>query len=850
MKIKQLSRFVLACCLLLTAASCTDEVVTNNGDGGNAPDVPEGMQALTLKVGGISGGSVTKAGVIAKPGEIEVNDMTIYVFKYDPAKGSDDTDDANYTLYDYWTYMKTAITGYTANSRDLHTFTLGGSGQYRTATIYVPKDAGKVKCLVTTGIGGIYNHEGTSLYSNDATSDEENGGTTTKASNTPRLLSGHLIDKSNASSPQLSSYNYLPYPNVLRTLTLEELKKATWRELKSLDLPATSSGTEASTIPTDYWETPLSMMGECAMMDIDAQSGNSSQIETTLQRHVSRLDIINGNSLDIRKIELINLPFSTNFVPAVDGMEATTQLTLGGSKADKTEGEPADHYTLQTVYEGTENAMTKAMTAYVYPNLPYNTAETEKNTPFILVTIGVNPSTTVYTLPLRTKNEDGSYTPVNLKSNHRYTLQLNKLGENFLDYNIVIEEWQAGADFNVNLGDEVTAEKFNYLPALTAVKFNAKTNSSVMEGEKVYCYSSTDAATNSILKATESANDSLKWQFTTANTLGNETKLNILVSKSQDGIGTSMDEQALTGTSADKYEISASGGTVTHTVSFTNPSRNSIDFYTRWYTIQNPFNPQKSVRRKVEYKFESSPQSSVKAIAIGKNQWAFEQTLFSMTETNAAGKDQSAGKYTTEEYQADFYYTQWPEKGLALESNDISYELPNVENLFPSYDATGAPLDTGTGIDLGAGGFKTFKDADGNTYTVASNGNAETPCLIQQTNNDGLKMWERVKGDAGTYYIRILAVPNVSETFNSFEAMRAEIRNVENGYSNYGYIVRYFPEGNYWQYSGVTEMLSLYASPSANTKLFSFEAATFGKLITDATQGYARPRFPAPHFKK
>ena len=828
MKIKQLSRFVLACCLLLTAASCTDEVMTNNGDSGNDPTIPAGMQALTLKVGGVSGGSVTKAGVIAKPEEIEVNDMTIYVFKYDPAKGSDDTDDANYTLYDYWTYMKTAITGYTANSRDLHTFTLGGSGQYRTATIYVPKDAGKVKCLVTTGIGLMCTSDGDDSYIINS-GDES------------RLLSGHTLNTTNTNSPTISAYGYIPYSAEISSFTLEELKKATWRELKSLDLPA-SSGSEASTILNDYWKTPLSMMGECAMMDIDAQSGNSSQIETTLQRHVSRLDIINGNSLDIRKIELINLPFSTNFVPAVDGMEATTRLTLGGSNASKAEGEPANRYTLQTVFEGTENAMTKAMTAYVYPNLPYNTTETVKNTPFILVTIGADASTTVYTLPLRTKNEDGSYTPVNLKSNHRYTLQLNKLGENFLDYNIVIEEWQAGADFNVNLGDEVTPEKFNYLPALTAVEFEEITNPSIMEGEKVYCYLPTDASTNSILKATESAteNKSLKWQFTTANTLGNDTKLNILVSKSQDGIGTS----------ADKYEISASAETVTHTVSFTNLSKNSIDFYTRWYTIQNPFNPQKSVRRKVEYRFESSPGSSIKAIAIGKNQWAFEQTLFSMTETNATGKDQSAGKYTTEEYQADFYYTQWPEKGGVWESTNISYELPNVENLFPSYDATGTPLDTGTGIDLGAGGFKTFKGADGNTYTVASNGNAETPCLIQQTNKDGLKMWERVKGDAGTYYIRILAVPNVSETFNSFEAMRAEIRNVENGYSNYGYIVRYFPEGNYWQYSGVTEMLSLYASPSANTKLFSFEAATFGKLITDATQGYARPRFPAPHFKK
>lgn len=318
MKIKQLSRFVLACSLLLTAVSCTDEVVTNNGNGGNDPTIPEDLQALTLKVGGVSGGSVTKAGTIAKPEEIEVNDMTIYVFKYDPTIGDDDTDDANYTLYDYWTYMKTAITGYTANSRDLHTFTLGGSGQFRTATIYLPKDAGKVKCLVTTGIGVICTPDGKDPYANITNQ---------------ILLSGHKLDLTDQNNPTISGYEYVPYPNDILSLTLDVLKKGTWRELKEVNMPEKADDTNGSTIPTDHWKTPLSMMGESAMLNIGAQSGNSSQIEATLKRHVSRLDIINGNSLYINKLEIINLPFATNFMPAIDGMEATTQLTLGRSKA-------------------------------------------------------------------------------------------------------------------------------------------------------------------------------------------------------------------------------------------------------------------------------------------------------------------------------------------------------------------------------------------------------------------------------------------------------------------------------------------------------------------------------------
>lgn len=305
MKIKQLSRFVLVCSLLLTAVSCTDEVVTNNGDGGNDPTIPEGLQALTLKVGGVSGGSVTKAGAIAKPEEIEVNDMTIYVFKYDPAKGDDDTDDANYTLFDYWTYMKTSIYGYTANSRDLHTFTLGGSGQFRTATIYLPKEAGKVKCLVTTGIGLICNPDGKNFNPWLIQSSYQ--------------LSGLDLGNTYADDLAVSGYKYLPYPANILALTLADLKQATWRGLKAANMPKAADDGSASTIPADYQKTPLSMMGESDILDIGAQTGNSSQIEATLKRHVSRLDILNTNNLDIRKIELINLPLASNFVPAVDG---------------------------------------------------------------------------------------------------------------------------------------------------------------------------------------------------------------------------------------------------------------------------------------------------------------------------------------------------------------------------------------------------------------------------------------------------------------------------------------------------------------------------------------------------
>ena len=803
MKIKQLFHFVLACGLMLSTASCTDEVVTDNGDGGNA-EVPEGMQALTLKVGGISGGNVTKAGGIAKPEEIEVNDMTIYLFKYDPAKGADDTDDANYTLYDYWTYMKTAISGYTANDRDLHTFNLGGSGQFRTATVYLPKDAGKVKCLVTTGIGL------------PATPDGRDGYVANIAADFVTLLSGHVVNARNTVTPSIDGYQYAPYSVTVKAWTLEELKKATWRELKLLDLPKTALGNNPSSISDDYWKTPLSMMGISAMMDLGIQTGNSSQIEATLKRHVSRLDIINGNSLDIRKIELINLPFSTNFTPAVDGIEATTQIDLGASKLAAAGDELADSYTLLKIYEG-GTAMTNAITAYVYPNLPYNTTETAKNTPFIRVSIGNTPD--VYILPLRIKNEDGTYTPVNLKSNHRYTLQLNKLGDNILDYNIVIEEWQAGADFNVNLGKEVTAEQFNYLPILGRVDYNATTNPSIMEGGKVYCY---------LTKNGSSATGT--WRFRTAPTIApggaddvdrSNAKFNILKSSSQGGIGTPVKPADY---SVEDIGLGTAPSHYLHDVSISFNNQKPL-YTTTWYTVRNPYNPGKSARVKLEGVIH--PSSDI------LQQYAFKTTLYAMAETNAL--TEGAGTYTVADFRADSYYTQWPERGAAMASDNVYGKIPDITPLLPPYDVTGAPLDNSTGIDLAAGGFKKFTDNRDN-YTIASNGDAEMPCLILESPS-GTRMWERKKGDDGTYYIRIVCVDFPYTTiFNSFEAMRSAIRNIENGYETTfpTYLERHFPEGNYWKYD------------ASGNKRFSFASGTFGKEITEGTTGYIRTAHAVP----
>lgn len=457
------------------------------------------------------------------------------------------------------------------------------------------------------------------------------------------------------------------------------------------------------------------------------------------------------------------------------------------------------------------------MTAYVYPNLPYNTTETAKNTPFIRVSLGDTPD--VYILPLRIKNEDGTYTPVNLKSNHRYTLQLNKLGDNILDYNIVIEEWQAGADFNVNLGQEVTTEMFNYLPAF--LPYTDGDKKTIMEGEKAYCYLAYNGSTSDTRGT---------WTFKTASTIApdgtvdadhSNVKFNILKSLSQGGIGTPVETEDY---SVSDIGLGSAPQGYIHTVSISS-NYQQPHYSTFWYTVRNPYNSRKSIRVKVEGLIHPSSDP--------QNLYAFQETLCKMAETNVL--TEGAGTYTVADFRGDSYYTQWPERGGAMTSDNVYSSIPDITPLLPPYDVTGAPLDNSTGIDLAAGGFKKFT-VDHDNYTIASNGDAEMPCLILQASLKTI-MWERKKGDDGTYYIRIVCVNIPSSTvFNSFEAMRSAIRNIENGYdTTYStYLERHFPEGNYWKYD------------AGGNKRFSFASGTFGKEITEGTTGYIRTAHAVP----
>ena len=816
MKIKQLFHFVLACSLMLTAAACTDEVVTNEGNGTDSTDVPEGMQALTLKVGGITGGSVTKASVIAKPEEIAVNDMTIYVFKYDPALGDDDTDDNNYTYLDYWTYSNAdpALTGYTANNRQAHTFTLGGSGQYRTATIYIPKEAGKVKCYVVTGnpvLSYIETERGSlaPLSYVDATN--------------AWLASGIGIAKTSVEEGYNEVYAFNLYSllsnSPLIGQTLSFMKKDFLNVSKYFAISGGSSAEGTGTaIPADYWDTPLSMSGESNILDIKGQSGNSSVIDATLRRHVARLDIIN-NSLAIDKIEIINLPVMTTFSQeGIDLLAANTGLldnfvgAPNNRKTNKTETEPADSYTLFTLYDHTAaagEAYFKAITRYVYPNVPKELDATSLYTPFIRVTEKGNG--TPYILPLQSKNEDGSFTRIDLQANHRYSLVINKLGDNFVDYNIIVEDWQAGADFSVHLGQDITEEQINYMPAITEkVAYKKGTNDTNINEEM-----------NNLLVRGEQGSTP-KWQFYTSATLKN---INIIECTSPGGIGSGkLISTVDNGYTSEKNTDVPDNPKYKHTQ--TTPS--TLQYSTRWLALQNPYNITNYSMVKAEY---ITPQDKISP-NLGVS-------LILLNETNEY-ETVDAGTQTVP-FTPGSYYTEWPETGYEGYNSEAAENAKKslLENSFNTYLLSLLTLtesDYDQGLDMSSLKYGIKKGLYPNelSYYLVSNGNSDLPCSIalmsflKSTPYTELMMWERVQGNDGVYYIKMTACygPDLAGLApTSFEGLRSLVRNIENGKNKaYGSITRYFPEGNYW--------LNL---PKAGQTpvLLSFHYQTFGKRVAD-----------------
>lgn len=816
MKIKQFIHSVLACSLMLAAAACTDEVVTREGNGTNDPDVPEGMQALTLKVGGISGGSVTKASVIAKPEEIAVNDMTIYVFKYDPALGDDDTDDNNYTYLDYWTYSNAApaLTGYTANSRQAHTFTLGGSGQYRTATIYIPKDAGKVKCYVVTGNPIFFyfetGNDRPQLYYYQPKRDEDAWLTSGVGISTTSL--SETSGPSGSNIFKWDIYTYLSLPTHPFTgETLAKVKKAIAQPNKYLN------GVNGE-IPADYWDTPLSMSGESNILDINKQSGNSSAIDATLRRHVARLDIIN-NSLAIDKVGIINLsPLSLG----LDGNElpgfTSEQLANIMGTADV-----AGDYTVFPLYDHTTmasgEAYFKAITRYVYPNIPKELDTDGTYTPSIKVMLKDN--STPYILPLQTKNEDGTYTRIDLQANHRYSLVINKLGDNFVDYNIIVEDWQAGADFSVNLGENITTEQINYMPAITEKVAQGTDNATYINEEL-----------NSLLIANENADGQgtdPKWQFYTSATLD---KINIIECTTPGGIAS--------GTLISTTEKGYTSESITDDPG--NPKRkhtqslsSRLTYSTRWLALQNPFNITNYSMVKAEYVCNNATSS----LGI---------YLAALNETNEYENITRSDMTQTVPFTPASYYTEWPATGReGYGSSDIKENyLPNKKSSTPLlYIIPLANSNLDEGLDMSRLEYGCKKLTIENfSYYLATNGNPEMPCTIVlmtpppiKGNIPELLMWERVLGDDGIYYIKITSCcgPRLASlTPTSFEGLRSLIRNIENGKNtDYGLLTRYFPEGNYWLYDVIAK--------DSSYALFSFNYRTFGKKITDAdATGYMR----------
>lgn len=431
---------------LLAFTACTDSEMTGNGTGGTNLEVPEGYHALELKVGGISTGATTKANVVATDDETRVNAMAIFVFK---KTGSND-DDASYTYLDYW------VMNPRNNGNDMfsgHLFNLGGSGQYRTATIYVPKDAGTVKLVAVTGGRGT----NFKVYRSD--------GTTTGESN---LIVG------------FNDFNEIP---VYITPASHPFKDKTLAQVKQMliapkERPAAAAAGTTTEIDANYFfgyneskvsSRQLSMGGITQPLTLSTDR-NAEGVDMTIYRHVARIDVVN-NSLTISKLDICNLTPLTPFVPDPNSKTATgaTHLsTLYTNSATETfEGQTYNYTTEHNLFtKGTDDL--KAASYYVYPNeIPAANGTDKPYAPYFRVTI----EGTTYRIPFQTRNaKTGAMDAVDLIANHRYTLLINSVGDDYIDYNIIVSDWTAGDEINIDMGKDATAEQLAWTPAIASVE--------------------------------------------------------------------------------------------------------------------------------------------------------------------------------------------------------------------------------------------------------------------------------------------------------------------------------------------------------------------------------------------
>lgn len=392
MRFRQYLNALLACALLAGVTSCVSDEVAGPGDNGQG-ELPEG--AITFKIAGINTGSVETRAVgdplIATEAENRVNDLTIFVFTSD----TNSNDDADYTYHSYWTSEQGLPK---LVEEETNKFSLGGSGQFRTATIVLPKELKYAKFLFLTARPR--------LFRTDATG--ENATELPKVYN-DELNNAHIYNNHSFEGMTLAEVKALQMIRAAGTTNVPVSKLS-----YTFNMPAFYFALDAADA-----RQALDMTGISAA-PVDVAASNAQSLDMTLYRNVVRLDVVNADRLDITDLKIVNVPVTTGVENGTPNM-----AILGGT--------PASTYSLMKEVAGKP---TCEGTRYCYP---------AANELQLYVTVGTGTKPVV--LPLETV--DGA--KISLSRNHRYIINLRKGSESYVDANIVVADWNVGDNVAVDM---------------------------------------------------------------------------------------------------------------------------------------------------------------------------------------------------------------------------------------------------------------------------------------------------------------------------------------------------------------------------------------------------------------
>lgn len=425
MNIKKYLAGSLLALLTLTTACTNEELAVNNGNGTDTEELPAG--AVQFKIDGITTGAVATRNlngtVIATAQENRVDHLLILVFGSEKENASN----TELTFRDYWTSEKR--TDFICD-KEKKTFALKGMGKYYTATILVPTELKTTKFMFIA--------------------------------NKPRIFDlMPMIESMNLTGtlPELSNmymegdeHLHIGYP--LEGHTIDEILGGTLVFCDAIDgvgVPDGYTQTVPNTLPclqvpfemeNDYLGFIPGRRETLSMTGISSETitADGQSMSVTLVRNVARLDVSVDGGIKLKELKLTNvgalnmmggagLPFDFSF----DGTGLCSTFSLMKTDA---EGQP---YVPERSYC---YPMVVPMDGFPdnYEGLKL-TGKLEDDSPFEIPFV-----------------DNEFRLPIEVKSNHRYTIKLRRTADNYIDANIVVEDWKVGEEIEVdpNEGDDET----------------------------------------------------------------------------------------------------------------------------------------------------------------------------------------------------------------------------------------------------------------------------------------------------------------------------------------------------------------------------------------------------------